>query len=414
MKVVHLSSEIYGGAFIAALRLHGAMLKQGIESIYLTSHNHDEAQKVYAVSRGKIDNGIRRIYKFLENALKKIVYKSTVYPGFYGFDVSNHPFVKNADFIVLHWIVASYLSVGEIGKILKLGKPVFWLLHDQWPFTGGCHYSYDCERYKLECGFCQFSEKKKEKDLSYRVIQSKLKNISKYDNITIVPTSRWLEECSLSSVVFRNKKTVRIPYPIDLQIFKPISGNKCDAREYFSLPLTKKLICFGATKAVQNGNKGWPYLLEAIDKIKNKSNDYELVVFGSEKDEYIEKSFSLPIHFIGHIKDVQKLRMCYNAADVFVMPSIAEAWGQTGTESLACGTPVVGFDTGGIRDYVLHKKTGYLAKYKDADDLANGIVWVLENSDATLLGRNGRNLCENTFGEEIIVNQWSELFVKKN
>ena len=414
MKVVHISSEIYGGAFIAALRLHDAMLKQGVDSIYLTSHDRDEIKKIYPVSRGKFDNAIRRTYKFRESFLKKRVYKSTIFPAFYGFNISKHPFVKNADYIVLHWIVASFLSIKEIKKILELGKPVFWLLHDQWPLTGGCHYSHDCKRYETGCGFCPFSERKSQKDLSFKVIQSKLKNISYYENLTIIPTSRWLEECSLNSIVFKNKKVIRIPYPIDLKIFTPLKEGKQKARQLLSLPLTKKLICFGASEAVRNGNKGWPYIVEAVNKIKDRNSDYELIVFGSERDESLEKSLSLPIHFMGHIRDLNKLTMCYNAADVFVMPSIVEAWGQTGTESLSCGTPVVGFNTGGIRDYVFHKQTGYLAEYKNSDDLANGILWVLEDGDQSELSLNARTLCEDRFEESIIANRWLKLFSSKN
>ena len=151
------------------------------------------------------------------------------------------------------------------------------------------------------------------------------------------------------------------------------------ARRLLGLRPDRRYLLFGADSALTNPYKGFEYLVKALNLLKQKEqyNDIELIVFGSSKNESIEQKLPYPCHFFGYLHDVYALNLLYNAADVFCMPSLAEAFGQTALESVFCGTPVVAFDVGGLPDFVL-EKTGYLAKYEDVEDFACGVELCLQ------------------------------------
>ena len=152
------------------------------------------------------------------------------------------------------------------------------------------------------------------------------------------------------------------------------------ARHLLGLPQAKKYLLFRADSALKNPYKGFDYLEAAVKILKSKAHQYddlELIVFGSSENSEIKKRLALPCYFFGYLHDTYSLNLLYNVADVFCMPSLAEAFGQTALESIFCGTLVVAFDVGGLPDFV-SEKTGYLAKYEDAEDFASGIEACLQ------------------------------------
>jgi glycosyltransferase involved in cell wall biosynthesis len=290
----------------------------------------------------------------------------------------------------LHWINRDFLSIKGIEKILKLGKPVYWVLHDMWAMTGGCHHSFECNKYETHCGNCPNLIKPSAKDSSYHLFEKKLEIFDKYKNLQIITPSKWLGECAKKSRLFSKKNIQVIPNVMDTSIYKPI--DKSIARSIFKLSDDKKIILFGAVEGTINPYKGWNYLLEALKHLAQTENNIEAFIFGSEHSQTIVDAVPFPVHFSGHLNDDESLCMLYNAADVFVASSLADNFPNTIVESLACGTPVVGFNVGGIPDLVDHKRTGYLARYKDSNDLAEGIRWVLNCKED--LGKNACNKIE--------------------
>ena len=221
----------------------------------------------------------------------------------------------------------------------------------------------------------------------------------------MVGLSKWLATCASKSTLFKKNKVVCLPNPIDTLIYSPLDKNI--ARDLLRLPKNKKLVLFGALGATSDPRKGYKELCEALLQLKEQ--DIELVVFGSSKPK-ISEDFKFNTHYLGQLHDDVTLRALYSAADVMVVPSKQEAFGQTASESMACGTPVVAFACTGLLDIVEHLKTGYLTKPYDTTDLATGIDWVLNAPNYDELSTNARNKVLNEFDSQVVAKQYIELY----
>ncbi len=393
MKVVIINtSECIGGAAVAAGRLGKALKQSGIQ-----------VEKL--VRKGTWLNRFRfyweRLIIFLYNHLnRKNLFAVSIANT--GTDLSGYPSVRDADIIHFHWINQGFLSLKDIEALVKLNKPVVWTMHDMWPCTGICHYARDCEKFQTECESCFFL-KSKGKDLSTFIFDKKL-SLYKDANITFVGCSRWLSDRAKKSYLLRNKTVLSIPNPIDTKVYHLMDQGT--ARELLGLPLGKRLLLFGALN-VTDKRKGIDYLIEALRKIEKQN--VELVVFGQVKDD-IRGLFPVPIHSMGYLSDESKIVALYNAVDMFIISSLEENLPNTIMESMACGTPCVGFATGGIPEMIDHCVNGYVANYKDASDLANGIRWILEHMDRQALSEACVKNVQENYTEEVIVMKYLSLY----
>jgi glycosyltransferase involved in cell wall biosynthesis len=200
----------------------------------------------------------------------------------------------------------------------------------------------------------------------------------KYKNLNFVSPSKWLYELAKKSVVTKDKPVFHIPNLVETTIFKPT--DKKTARQILNIPSSGTLIGFGAISP-KSPYKGWSYLKEALELVSKQGDkeDIGIVIFGSDYDADIEKALPFKCCFVGRLRDEYSAALVYNAVDLFVAPSLAETFGLVILESLRCGTPVVAFETGGIPELIHHKNNGYLAKYRDSEDLAEGILFCLKN-----------------------------------
>ena len=248
-----------------------------------------------------------------------------------------------------------------------------------WGFTGGCHYTGACLNYQQKCGTCPALGSDQPHDLSRQLWNRKAKAWQNL-NLHIVCISQWLADCAQQSSLFQNFDIRVIPNAVDTHQFRP--HPKAVVRSLLNLPLHKKIILFGATRALADKRKGAKYLLEATTHISQSSSsaETELLIFGASEPSR-SLNFGLKANYVGNIHDNLTLALIYAAADVMVISSIEEAFGLTAAEALACGTPVVCFDVGGLKDIVDHQENGYRAVCFDANDLARGIHWVLENPE---------------------------------
>ena len=375
MKVVHISNTDSGGA----IELHAAMLENGIDSTMLVAkHDLGYARNIYLVG------GSDKIRSVFSNIVSSKLFRNiNKTRGMYsypltGAGLSKHKMVRAADVIYLHFVAhSSLLSLNEIERILKLGKPVVFITRDMWPITGGCHSFLNCERYTTHCFPCPvFNEKNQILKFSKLQQKSKLRIYNKYSNLFFIGISNWTMDAIRKASVSNKSSVITIHNCIDTTIFKPVS--KSEARKILNLPQNEILIGFGA-RDVNNPLKGGSYLKEALSKIKSTENlIFSIVTFGTNNSE-ISFIDNVPQYNLGQLKDRCSMALFYNAVDVYVNPTLAEAFGNTAAESLACGTPVVGFKVGGLIDIVDHDLNGYLANEEDVNDLIKGILSELNN-----------------------------------
>lgn len=391
-KIIHINfADKTGGAAIAAFRHNEALNKIGYTSkLLVISKTSNASTVIKPKGRAAFVKLKSRLYSSIANLrIQKYYPYATFSNQPLGFDISDERSVKEADVIVLHWVCNGMVSIRGIEKILSLGKPVIWFLHDMWPMTGGCHYSLGCEYYEGECHNCpllfnrQGSAKKN--DISYRYLNKKIEKWSHFDNLYIMAPSKWLADCAKRSSVFKNLKITVFRNVIDTAIFKPV--NKELARKVLNLPLDKKLILFGAD-SISSPYKGWSYLKVALDHMNDL--DVECVLFGNSNSTLLSLESTIKINYVGRLNDDVSLTLLYNACDVFVTPSIADNYPNVILEAMACGLPCVGFNVGGIPEMINHKVTGYVSNNLSPEGLLEGIKWVIYNANLSSISYKAR------------------------
>jgi glycosyltransferase involved in cell wall biosynthesis len=406
MKIVHISFwEKSGGAAIAAYRIHSMMLNSGIDSFYIVYEGKSDGKNIFSLKNRFRDFQIyiySHISSFLLSKYRPFLGNFSI--SLFGISsaILHNKHIKEADYIYIHWVNNFLLSNKAIKKLLNLNKNIIIVCHDMQPMTGGCHHSFGCVKYQENCGQCDLLKSKKKLDISYIQMQNKKKCIINTNKLQIVTPSRWMSDCASKSSLYKGCSIATIGNPIDIQIFNP--KNQFDSREKLKLPSKTKLILFGADRGNENPYKGWKYFCEALKKIDNKN--LAVVVFGSNNEITIDK---YDIYNLGIIRDPELMSYIYSACDVFVIPSLAEAFGQTALESIACGTPVAGFNIGGIPDIIIHKKNGYLAKYKDSKDLAYGIEWLIKHPDREIIREFCHLSAKERYSNKIILEKHLEL-----
>ena len=378
MKILHLISQDSGGAGRAALRLHKALLEENIESLMLVQNKSTDLDSVLRLAQTKPQKIMEKLRPAL-NTIPLMLYPKRHKDIFSPNALSNKTLIKkineiNPDILHIHWINNGFLNIKDLKKI-KI--PMIWSLHDANAYTGGCHYvATACVGVKNHCMRCPLLKSNSKYDLSFWTFKAK-KNTYKKINLTINGLSRWITNCAKDSALLKDKTIINLPNPIDTNIFKPI--NKQIAREILGLNTQKKIITFGAIDATNTDRKGYNELINALKKLDKKN--IRLIIFGASHGKNNEENIEgIETIYLGHLHDDLTLRIVYSLSDVIVVPSKVESFGQVALESLSCGTPVVAFDTSGLRDIIDHKKSGYLAKCYDVDDLANGIKWVIDNN----------------------------------
>ncbi|MEG4012304.1 MULTISPECIES: glycosyltransferase family 4 protein [unclassified Microcoleus] len=409
MKVVLLnSSDTEGGAARAAYRLHQGLQGIGVSSQMLVKNKKSGDSSVIS-SQNSITNKLDKIISTLYNSplrlypeRRPVIFSTEWLPDSLDVQISQ---IK-PDIINLHWVCGGYLQVESIPRF---NQPLVWTLHDMWPFTGGCHYSEDCDRYAQSCGSCPQLHSSKDSDLSRWVWERKAK-AWKNLNLTLVSPSVWLAKCASSSSLLKDYRVEVIPYGINTQKYKPI--NREWVREILNLPQDKQIVLFGCASGTGDRWKGFNLLVSALQSLSKSgwSDRIELLVFGSsEPSNPIELGFKA--HYLGKFADDISLAIVYAAADVFVAPSIYDNLPNTVMEASACGIPSVGFKIGGMPDLIDHCSNGYLAKPYETEDLARGIAWVLEDSERhQKLCRNAREKVEAKFTLEVQAREYQKLY----
>ena len=276
------------------------------------------------------------------------------------------------DIIHLHNIHGGYFQTNLLQKLSKIA-PVVWTFHDMFPITGHCAYSFECEKWKSGCGNCErldiYPSIKKDRTTP---LWDHKNNIFNSADFTIVTPSLWLKKCVEES--FLKNKDIRLIYNgIDLKNFK--KTDKSEARKALKLPENKKIILFSADGGVKNPFKGGEFVFQAFEKLKNR-NDILFLNIGGESGQNSENWFDF-----GYVKETKIMAMLYSAADIYLFPTLADNCPLTAIESLACGLPVVTFETGGVPEIVENNKSGFVVEYKNGEMLTSALEKLLNDDD---------------------------------
>ncbi|WP_110954059.1 glycosyltransferase family 4 protein [Anaerosinus massiliensis] len=410
MKVLNVNTfDDVGGAARAAYRIHKGLIANNVKSnLFVQKKINDDS--TINVLEGKVNKLSTKLQQRADSLLKLILRYEVSTPwslnylsNLRGIDYLNN---SNADIINLHWINQNFISVYNLQHI---NLPIVWTLHDSWAFTGGCHIPYSCKKYMEYCAKCEQLNNGHFIDLAQYGYKAKKKVYSKID-MTIVAPSKWLAKCVQESSLLGCNKIKVIPNGIDIQKYKPIDKNV--TRDILSINKKKKIILFGAMSSTKDKNKGYQYLIDALNKIGNFIEDdcIEIIVFGGNQPKE-EKIFNYKTTYLGRLYDDITLNILYSSADVFIAPSISENLPNTVMESIACGTPVVAFNIGGISDLINHKQNGYLAKPFESEDLARGIAYILEDKERwNMLSHNARKKVIDTFDINIVAKKYINLY----
>lgn len=410
MRVVVMNTtDIEGGAARCAHRLHHGLRQAGIDSTYFV-------QKKLGVEADVVTSSTwqHRLFADLRPGIDRIPMRR--YPNrqrapfstglMSAFDMA--PVVAlDPDIVNLHYVGEGFLPIRSLAKI---DKPIVWTLHDSQPFTGGCHLPGDCKAYEQACGNCPILGSSAANDLSRWILKHKA-NQWRDLNITIATGSSWLADCARKSALFGSRRIESINPGLNLKAYSPI--DRATARSILSLPQNKKLVLFGAMHSTTDPNKGFQFLHPALQHLSETAlgQNTEVVVFGASRPNPAP-DFGVPSHYLGRLHDDISLAVLYSAADVMVVPSIRESFGQTASEAMACGTPVVAFRATGLLDIVVHGENGYLTKPYDPLELAQGIAWVLSRDvvESIALSDNARKTAIARFSIEAMTASYVDLF----
>ena len=420
MKILQVSMSDSGGAGIAAVRLHQALLDKGVDCKLLTlKKTRDDIPEHYVFHKkdASIFPWLTQAMGFVDRVLKRFKLKSDyyrsrrkkyAYGGAQGTDMFNfsfseyrlesHPLVREADIIQLHWVCGGFLDFRGFFK--RASKHVVWTLHDMNPFTGGCHYSYDCLGYEKDCRACPQLEGAKSNSAAQRMLAEKIKVLHGQDrSLSIVTPSKWLMDCSKKSKLFSKYEHRHIYNIVNEKSF--CLTDKASSREKLSLPTDKKIIlCIGSLEYPRKGND---ILVESLPLLNRE--DVILCCVGSVSETHKDNP---SIVQLGYVKDSNKMRDIYNAADIFVLPTRADNFPNTIVEALLSGTPVASFYVGGVPEQI-NESNGILIEKRDPQSVATSLDQFFDNKGAYKRGVISEQ-ASRRYASEGTVNKHIELY----
>ena len=406
------TSERTGGAAVAANRLMMALNNNGVKAKMLVRDKESDSLTVVGLPKSPMLNWHflweRLVIFFHCRFSRKHLFEIDLANS--GSDITKLREFQEADVIHLHWINQGMLSLSGIRKILKSGKPVVWTMHDIWPATAICHYPRGCYYFKHRCCNCKLLLGGGSQNDMSSVVWEKKQKMLEGNNVFFVACSRWLEDEAKKSALLEGKYISSIPNAIDTHIYHP--KDKTEARKYLELPTDKRVILF-VSQRVTDSRKGMSYFTEAISNMTKQDpelcNNTVVAILGGHSEE-ISSQLSLPVFSLGYINDEKLIVNIYNAADVFVLPSIEDNLPNTIMEAMACGVPCVGFKVGGIPEMIDHKQNGYVARFRDAEDLAAGISWVINNHEYARLSSQTVHKVNMCYSQQSVASKYIEVY----
>jgi glycosyltransferase involved in cell wall biosynthesis len=398
-----------GGAGRAATRLHQSLRELGVDSHMLVFVADAEADPFIHETSGQIPRFLAEYMKNIDKLPNKLFGErpATTWSNNWAPNLTRKQLLElEPDIIHLHAVGGGVLPIRDFPR---LQRPIVWTLHDLSAFTGGCHYSAGCDRYRQQCGHCPCLGSRREADLSRRNWKRKCKAWKRVE-MRIVCPSHWLAGCSRQSSLLGGYPINVIANGIDLECFRPYQ--KSEARAALGLRGDCFLIAFGAA-SLSDSRKGLGKLVDALQIFEAQVPEgrFELITFGA--GDWNSTRLKARGSGFGSIRDDRELALIYSAADVFCAPSLEENLATTAIEALACGTPVLAFRIGGFPDIVEHRTCGFLAESLTPASLAAGLGYFYQQQfarDPSGMCAAARRRAEEHFDTRMNARRYAELY----
>ena len=403
LNVLHISTtDNSGGSGRSAYRVHSGLKELGVRSRMLVGIKVTSDSDVLPIANNRLNAAADR---FFGRALGRLSLQYLFFPS--SFSLLDHRWFREADVVQLYNTHGNYFS-HTVLPLLSRRRPVVWRLSDMWPMTGHCAYSFDCERWRTGCGSCPILSDRPELYRDTTAMLWKIKDWTySHSALTIVAPSKWMAEMAAASPLLGRFVIHVIPNGLDTSVFVPVP--KHEARESLQISPSERVILFSA-QSLTDRRKGGALLEEAINRLAETEKNLTVLMVG-ENGKTMQMPASVRTRVTGGLDDDKALANLYSAADVFVLPTLAENLPNGALESMACGTPPVVFDVGGCRDAVRHMETGYLAKYADVEDLTHGIRLLLNDDELrTRLSRRSRDVAAVEYGIELQAQRFLSLY----
>ncbi|MDE6485990.1 MAG: glycosyltransferase [Muribaculaceae bacterium] len=410
MKIVLVNhSDTRGGASVVTARLADALRREGVDARMLVVRREGPASEFVAEAAPQlvakaafmaeegmtwIDNGLHRRNLFKLDAARA------------GLPLHRHPWVREADVVCLNWVNQGMLSLRGVERIAALGKPVVWTMHDMWCATGLCHHAGDCTRFREACGRCPLVERSPRSiDLSRRRFERKAACYAR-SGITFVAVSTWLAARCRESGLLRDARVEVIPnaFPVD-----DFSLTPALSRAELGLPDDDRHIIVMGAARLDDPVKGLPVAVDALNRLADAgyAGRFIPVFFGALRDATALDGLVVPFVHLGTVADPARLRSLYAHARVVLSTSLYETLPGTLIEGQAAGAWPVSFGRGGQSDIIDPPRTGYIARWLDAADIAAGLARSIDTApDRDALRRS---VCER-FAAPAVARRYLSLF----
>jgi len=397
MKVLHLSHSDGGsGAGRAAHRIHTSFRDAGVDSKMLVSQKRTSDISVEPIARDAVGRLRNRVYEYLEAKVSQNLAVSSSeflsFSHFSLFEPQKHFWVQEADVIVSYWVNGAFATPENLAS---LSKPLIWRLSDCWPFTGGCHYHGNCDRFEFACGSCPKLRFPSPSDASHKLWARK-RVLWRSLDLTVVTPSHWMATLARRSSLFADRRIEVIPTGVDLTVYRPI--DRSSARKRWGIPENKLVIAFGAMSPEDDRRKGYDKLKDALHLVSRSSLASEVwaVTFGS--NSFQPEDLPVDSVSLGRLESDEELVSAYNLADVIVVPSLEDNLPNMALEAIACGTPIVAFDVCGMPDIVRDQCNGRLVNVEEQDSLGRAILEMLSDLEQlSIMRTNAREHAEKNF-----------------
>jgi glycosyltransferase involved in cell wall biosynthesis len=414
MRVVHISNgDSVGGAERGAYRLHcGLRLLHQDSSMLVASRRTDDPHVMEINRSRRLADRLRRFaWRHLlhwsgtryatarpRNASVFIDDRSEL-----GADLMHQ--LPPCDIFHLH-VIYGFVDFRSFFRAVPRRIPLVWTLRDPLPFTGGCLYYGPCRRFNDRCGACPELGSRRESDLSREVWERKRAAYSRVPigRLHLVTPSRWLAGEARQSELLGGFPVSVIPNGLDTEVFSP--RDRMMARSALDIPRDARVVLFVAA-SVGDPRKGFTLLAEALAPIASDAGIH-LVSVGRHG---FSPDIRVPTLSLGYLDNDRILSLAYSAADVYVTPTLDDNLPHTVMESLSCGTPVVGFEVGGVPDMVRNGVTGFVVPKGDTVALRQAILSVLDNPALRVgMSQNCRRIALEEYGLKLPAQRYLALY----